>query len=387
MSSLSRPRNGLNGRRATGPAITGRVVLALAALVIAGAGVLSSCKKGAGPGGGFSMPPTPVEVAEVHPRVVRDQFHALGNIESDENIEIVSELNARVLELPFLEGQPVAGGALLARLDDKEFGAEAERTQAERDQAQSNYARKQKLAAEGAVSAQELEDSRTALRVADAVAALAHARYEKTRIRAPFPGLVGVRRVSRGAYLREGTVITDLTRVDEMKVTFSAPERFARDLKPGVEVELQTPAFPGERFAGKLSVVDPLVDSGTRTLRLVARIPNRGYRLRPGMSADVSVTLAERSQALVVPDEAVFAEGNQSFVYVVKADSTVTRTAVELGTRDSMQVEVVRGLTPGALVIRAGHQKLYEGARVMPVSSGGPPASEAAGAAPAKQGA
>jgi membrane fusion protein (multidrug efflux system) len=74
-------------------------------------------------------------------------------------------------------------------------------------------------------------------------------------------------------------------------------------------------------------------------------------------------------------------------VYVVKADSTVTRTAVELGTRDSMQVEVVRGLTPGALVIRAGHQKLYEGARVMPVSSGGPPASEAAGAAPAKQGA
>jgi membrane fusion protein, multidrug efflux system len=169
--------------------------------------------------------------------------------------------------------------------------------------------------------------------------------------------------------------------VDEMKVTFTAPERFAKELKPGVAVEIETPAFRGERFAGRLSVVDPLVDPNTRTLRLVARIPNRGRRLRPGMSADVYVTLAERSQALSVPDEAVFAEGNQNFVYVVKADSTVTRAAVELGTRDSMQVEVVKGLSPGVRVIKAGHQKVFEGAHVMPIPSGGAPVSQAAGAA------
>jgi membrane fusion protein (multidrug efflux system) len=332
------------------------------------------------------MPPTPVEVAEVLPRVVRDDFHALGSIESDANIEIVSELNARVIALPFREGHPVDSGATLARLDDREFRAEAERTQAQRDQAQSNHERSKKLSEDGAISGQELEDARTALRVAEAVAALAQARFEKTRIRAPYAGLVGVRRVSPGAYLREGTVITDLTRVDEMKVTFSAPERYARQLKAGVAVELHTPAFPGERFHGRLSVVDPVVDSGTRTLRLVARIPNPGYRLRPGMSADVNVTLAERNQALAVPDEAVFAEGNQNFVYVVQPDSTVARAAVTLGSRDSMQVEVVAGLTPGALVVRAGHQKLFPGAKVLPVSAGGPPASDAAGAATAKTG-
>ena len=332
------------------------------------------------------MPPTPVEVAEVHPRIVRDHFNALGSIESDANIEIVSELNARVIALPFAEGHPVDSGATLARLDDREFRAEAERTLAQRDQAQSNYTRSQKLSEQGAISAQEIEDSRTALRVAEAVAALAQARFEKTRIRAPYAGLVGVRRVSPGAYLREGTVITDLTRVDEMKVSFAAPERYTSDLKPGVAVELRTPAFPGERFVGRLSVVDPVVDAGTRTLRLVARIPNPGYRLRPGMSADVSVTLAERAQALSVPDEAVFAEGNQSFVYVVKPDSTVARAAVALGSRDSMQVEVVSGLAAGARVIRAGHHKLYEGAKVMPVPAGGPPSPEAAGAASAKTG-
>jgi membrane fusion protein (multidrug efflux system) len=359
-------------------AIGGPVVAALAALALAA--LVTSCGKGkgGGPGGGFTMPPMAVEVAEVHPRVVRDQFHALGNIGSDENIEVVSELNARVLELPFQEGQRLEAGALIARLDDREFGPEAERSQAERDQAKANLDRKKKLAVDGAISPQELEDAQTSLQVAEAVAALARARLEKTRIRAPFPGLVGVRRVSRGAYLREGTVITDLTRVDEMKVTFSAPERFAKDLKPGVTVELHTPAFPGETFIGKLSVVDPVVDSGTRTLRLVARIPNRGVRLRPGMSADVSVTLAERSQALVVPDEAVFAQGNQNFVYLVNADSTVALTAVQLGTRDSMQVEIVSGITAGARVIRTGHQKLYPGAHVMPISPGSPPATAGA---------
>ena len=355
----------------------------LLSVLVAGTVLLPSCGGGKGPGGGFSMPPMPVEVAEVHPRVVRDQFRALGNIGSDENIEVVSELNARVLELPFQEGQRVEAGALIARLDDREFGPEAERSQAERDQAKANLDRKKKLAADGAISPQELEDAQTSLHVAEAVAALARARLEKTRIRAPFPGLVGVRRVSRGAYMREGQVITDLTRVDEMKVTFSAPERFAKELKPGIDVELRTPAFPGETFVGKLSVVDPVVDPGTRTLRLVARIPNRGFRLRPGMSADVSVTLAERNQALVVPDEAVFAQGNQSFVYVVNADSTVALTPVELGTRDSMQVEIVRGITAGARVIRTGQQKLmmFPGARVMPMLPGGPPSPEAAGAA------
>ena len=354
------------------------LLLAVLAAVVGG-GLLSSCGKKGGPGGagGFQMPPTPVAVAEVQPRIVRDQFHALGSIESNANIEVVSELNARVVALPFVEGQPVDSGAMIARLDDSEFRAEAERTQAERDQKQSNYDRAQKLAADNMVSAQELEDARTALRVAEAVAALARARLEKTRIRAAFPVLAGVRRVSVGAYLREGSVITDLTRVNEMKVSFSAPERFARELRAGVPVELRTPAFPSERFVGRLSVVDPVVDSGTRTLRLVARIPNPGYKLRPGMSADVSVTLAERAEALVVPDEAIFAEGNQTFVYVVKADSTVTRTEVELGTRDSSQVEIVRGISPGARIIRTGHQKLYEGARVMPVPAG-PPVPQAA---------
>jgi len=325
----------------------------------------------AGKGGhaGFQMPPTPVEVASVQSRTVRDQFHALGSIASDEQIEVVSELSAVVKELSFTEGQAVQQGAQLAHLDDREIRADAERAEAQHEQAQSNFERAKKLLEQNAISTQEMDDAKTALKVAEANAALARARLDKTRIRAPFSGLVGRRRVSPGAYLREGDVITDLARVDQMKVGFAAPERYAGLLHPGIPVDVMTPAFPHDQFPGRISVVDPVIDPTTRTVQLIARLPNPERRLRPGMSANVSVTFAERPGALVVPDEAVFAEGTQSFVFLVKADSTVTKTAVGLGTRDSSRVEILRGLVAGQQVVRAGHQKLFEGAHVMPVAS------------------
>ena len=353
------------------------------ALFVASLALASCGGKGAG-GGGFQMPPTPVEVSRVEPQTVRDQFHALGSIESDENVQIVSELSAIVVALPFTEGQSVEKNALLARLDDREFRAAAQRDAAELDRARLAYDRAVKLSEQKVISAQDLDDAQATLKIAEANVALSRARLDKTRIRAPFGGLVGRRRVSPGAYLSTGDVITELARVDEMKVTLSMPERYLGQLHPGLPVTIMTPAYPNESFAGRLSVVDPIVDPQTRTVQLVARIPNVGRRLRPGLSADVSVTFAERTRALVVPDEAVFAEGNRSFVYVVKTDSSVTRTAIDLGSRDSSHVEVLRGLERGALVVRAGHQKLFEGAKVMPVSSAGGHAAGPSGKAAAE---
>lgn len=331
------------------------------------------------------MPPTPVEVSEVRPLTVRDQFRALGSIQSDEIVQVVSEINAIATRVPFAEGQPVAAGALIAQLDDREARADAQRSEAQRELAQLNAERSQRLFEQNAISSQERDNATTSLKVAEANEALAKARLAKTHITAPFAGMVGRRRVSPGAYLKSGDVITDLARVDDMKVAFAAPERFLGELKPGREVQVTTPAFPDDVFRGRLTVVDPIVDPNTRTVQLVARISNTGLKLRPGMSANVSVTFAERTGALVVPDEAVFAEGNQSFVYRVKQDSTVARTAVTLGTRDSSQVEVLSGLEAGALIVRAGHQKLFDGARVHPVREGeGAAGGAPAAAAPAK---
>jgi len=320
---------------------------------------------------GFQMPPVPVEVSEVKAEMVRDRFRALGSVEANEIVQIVSEINAVARQLPFTEGQAVHRGQLLAQLDDVEIGAEALRAEALRDQAKVNFERAQQLFEQKAASSQELDDASAALKVAEANARLAGARLSRTRITSPFEGVVGRRLVSPGAFLRVGDPITEVAALDVVKISFAAPERFLSQLRVGGRIEITTVAYPGQAFTGRVHVVDPILDPASRTVRLVATAPNPGRRLRPGMSADVSATLAERADALTVPDEAVFAQGDQSFVYVVKADSSVARQAILIGSRDSARVEVREGLQAGDRVVRAGYQKLFDGARVMPIPEGG----------------
>jgi membrane fusion protein (multidrug efflux system) len=359
-------------------------VLALM-LLLPTAGLLAGCAGGGR--GGFQMPPVPVEVAPVVSQTVEDRFHAVGTIEANETVKMVSELAVAVRSLPFAEGQSVARGALIAQLEDSDYKADAARTEALRDQAQTNFQRIKQLVDQNAASQQELDDAASALKVAEANQVVAATRLAKTRIRSPLSGVVGRRLVSPGQYLSVGQEITEVASLDPMKITFSSPERYKAQLRRGANVEITTTAYPGQVFTGVISVVDPILDPVTRTVQVVAQIPNRGRLLSPGMSADVNATLGRRPNALVVPDEAVFGEGDQNFVYVVKADSTVTRQAVQIGTRDSTRAEIVQGLKAGDLIVRAGYQKIFEGARVVPMPAGGAgaggPGAGAAGAAPA----
>jgi membrane fusion protein (multidrug efflux system) len=338
------------------------LVLLLAAL--AGCG-----KGGAGGGMGFKPPPMPVETAPVVQERVADRFEAVGSIDASEAITVVSEIDGTVVRLPFQEGTTIGRGGLIAQLDDAQLRAEVNRTDALRDQSQSTYNRVKAVVDQGAGAPQDLDDAAASLKVAEANLALAKSRLSKTRIQAPFSGALGARRVSPGAFIRAGQAITDLAKLDELRVNFSAPERYLGQLHRGAEVQIGTTAYPGYALRGRIDVVDPVLDASTRSARIVARVRNPGGKFRPGMSANVSAVLSQRQNALTIPSEAIFAEGDQSFAYVVKADSTVTRSALTLGTRLTDAVEVVKGLSPGQTVVRTGHQKLFEGAKVIPVNS------------------
>jgi membrane fusion protein (multidrug efflux system) len=343
------------------PVMAGVLVVALALLGCGGAGH-----------GGFQMPPVPVEVADVQSGRMTDRFRAVGSVEAEETVKIVNEIAGVVRELPFAEGQPLSQGDLIARLDDAELAAESARADALRDQSRTNHERVKQIFDQQAASQQELDDASSALKVAEANAAVAKTRLEKTRIRSPLTGVAGRRLVSAGTYLAVGTEITQVSSIGMVKVGFSAPERYMSQLRRRAAVTVTSSAFPGQEFEGSIGVVDPMLDATTHTVQMVAHIRNRSGQLRPGMSADVTASLGEREQALTVPDEAIFSEGDQSFVYVVKPDSTVTRTAVVLGSRDSTKAEVRQGLKAGDRVVKAGYQKLFEGAKVMPVASGSP---------------
>lgn len=319
--------------------------------------------------GGFKMPPMPVEMAKVTESTVTDPFEAVGTIEAEDAITVVAEIDATVINLPFKEGAAIAKGGLIAQLDDIQLRAEEERAKAILKQRQVTYDRIKTITDEGLGTAQSLDDAAAALKVAEADLALIRARLQKTRIVAPFAGIVGARKVSPGAFVRAGSPITELAQIDRLRINFSAPERYYSSLQRGAEVKVSTTAYPGYELTGRVDVIEPVVDQATRRTKIVARIDNPGGKFRPGMSANVTVVLSERENALVIPSEAVFVEGNQALVFVIQADSTVARTPVELGTRLRDRVEVLNGVAAGTMVVRAGHQKLFPGAKVMPISS------------------
>lgn len=319
-------------------------------------------------GGGFSMPPMPVEVSQVVVQRVADRFEAVGTIEALEAITVVAEIDAAVKALPFREGAFIQKGGLIAQLDDAQLAAEVTRAEALRDQGRATYDRVKSVVDQGAGAPQDLDDAAAALKVAEANLDVARARYEKTRIVAPFDGNIGARRVSVGTFLRPGHAIADLANIDAIRVIFSAPERFLPLLSRGATVTVTTPAFPGHSLNGEIIVIEPVIDQTTRSTRVVARVRNVGRKFRPGMSANVSAILGERPNALTIPNEAIFGGGDQSFVFVVKPDSTVARVQLMLGTRLPDVVEVLQGLEPGMTVVRAGHQKLFDGGKVLPIT-------------------
>ncbi len=329
------------------------------------------CSKDQASNAGFSMPPMPVETALVTKQSVSLNFDAVGTIEAVESITVVSEIDAAVVSLPFVEGSSIKKGGLIAKLDDSQLMAEVNRAEALYMQNQASYKRIKTVVDQKAGTPQDLDDATAALKVAEANLSVARSRFIKTRIVAPFDGIVGTRKVSVGTFLRTGQAITELANLDQIRVVFSAPERFISQLRKGSEVTVSSPVYPDHKVNGKIIAVEPVLNPETRSVQVVALVKNPGQKFKPGMSTNVSVILNERQDALTVPNEAVFAAGDQSFVFIVKEDSSVARVPITMGIQLPDVVEVIKGLEPGGEVVSAGHQKLFDGAKVIPIASNG----------------
>lgn len=320
-------------------------------------------------GGGFTPPPMPVETAPVQTSAIEDRFDAVGSIEAHDAVTIVSEIDAIVKELPFTEGTTIEKGKSIAQLDDAQLRAQLARASAIKDQRLAAFNRVKALFENGAVAQQEYDDVSASYKVAEAELAMINANLAKTNIVAPFTGEIGAKQVSPGAFLRAGMAIADLAQISELKITFAAPERYFPLLRKGNEVTISTTSYPGYYLTGKIEVIEPIINPSTRAVRMIAHFLNPELKFRPGMSANVSAVLARRELALTIPDEAIFAEGNQSLVFVLNPDSTVARKQITIGSRQKQTVEVVQGLEPGMTVVKTGHQKIYEGAKVIPIPS------------------
>ncbi len=211
------------------------------------------------------------------------------------------------------------------------------------------------------ISQEEFDVTQGHLEASRARAAAAEARVNDRVITAPFAGVLGIRRVSPGALVSPGHVITTLDDLSVVKVDFTVPEALLAEVAMGQSVEGRAAPWPEEKFLGKVTGIDSRVDPMTRSVGMQARIPNPGGRLRTGMLLTVELTCCPR-ESPSVPERALLSYADRQYVYVVREDQTVEQREVKLGARDVGWVEIVEGLSPGETIVVDGLLNLRDGA-------------------------
>ncbi|MBL0169012.1 MAG: efflux RND transporter periplasmic adaptor subunit [Propionivibrio sp.] len=331
-----------------------------------------------GPPGGFALP---VETVRVVAADLALDATAVGSLRSNESVVLRPETAGRISSINFKDGSAVARGALLVGLDSATQLAEYDQARANLGLAQVNLKRTRELFEKKFVSQQALDNTEAGLKVQEAALALAQARLDKMRIKAPFSGVVGIRNVSVGDYVKEGQELINLEDISTLKIDFRLPESYLGQLKPGQMIEVSSDALPGQKFEAVLDAVNPLVDTGGRAIASRAHLSNADGRLRPGMFVRVRLIFEQRSKVLLVPEQAIVPDTKTPFVFVVQ-EGKAMRVPVKTGTRRNAQVEIVEGLKAGDEVVTAGQMKLRDGAPVKAVGGQATPVTPTDPAAP-----
>ena len=304
----------------------------------------------------------PVRVEEVQPGPLEELLITTCTVLANEQIDLVSEVSGKVEEILFREGSVVEAGAVLVKLDTSTLTAERERARHRFELVQRQEARQQELLDEGLVSEEEYESTLSQLNVLQAELLLSEVELEKAEIRAPFSGIIGLRAVSPGSYVSSQTRLTTLQDIDPVKVEFSVPEAYARDLAVGDPVRFRIKGLDGE-FMGRVYALEPAIDLETRSLTLRATAPNPEGTLLPGAFAEVRVAVREVSEALSVPAIAVVPELGGKKIFVLEEGLAQPRV-VETGIRTETRVQITRGLEPGERVIVSNIPRLRAGIAV-----------------------
>jgi membrane fusion protein (multidrug efflux system) len=312
---------------------------------------------------------TPVEVVRLAPTTVKEDLQAVGSLRSNESVILRPEVSGRIAQIGFKDGQIVRKGQLLVALDAALNEAEVAQAKAEYDLALSNLKRSEDLASRKFISSSAQETAASNAQVAEAKLKLAQARLSKMRIIAPFDGAVGIRNVSLGDYVKDGTDLVNVEDVRTLKVDFRLPERNFSQVRVGQTIEIVADALPGDRWQGQIEAINPRVDAGGRALEIRGRLENTSGRLRPGMFVRVRVIVGERANALLVPEEAIVPQGDAFHVYKV-VDDVARRVPVKIGVRRDAQVEILEGLAAGDQVVTAGMRLTRDGQPVRVLAPG-----------------
>ena len=310
------------------------------------------------PGGGIAVEASVVKLVRMSQGLT-----AVGSLRSDESVTIRPEVSGRISEIGFREGQRVAKGATLIRFDTSVQRAEMDQADANLGLSKSRLARSRDLFTKGFISTQARDEAESNFKIAQANYDLSQARLTKLEIKAPFSGIVGLRMVSIGDYVKDGQDIVNLEGVDPLKVDFRIPEIYLKQVAAGQALQITLDAFPNQTFQGNVFAINPLVDANGRSIVIRAAVKNVEARLRPGMFARVRLLFSDDRDSVAIPEQSLIPVGDDHYLFKV-VDGRAQRNKVEIGQRRNGQVEILQGLAAGDVVVTAGQLKLRDGVQV-----------------------
>jgi RND family efflux transporter MFP subunit len=397
-------------------------VLALAGFAVykrSGSQAAESGAPGAGGGRGV-RPPMPVEFAAVKRASVAEQIEIVGNLIGAATVEVVPKVNGRLQSVNVKLGDTVRRGQLIAKVEDLEVQQQVRQAeasfevaqatirqrQAELELAKSNLERNKSLLDRQLLPVQTYEDTAARHQAAAAQLDLARAQFEQassrrdelkitlanTSILSPVDGFVGKRFLDPGSFAGTNAPVVSVVDISTVRMVANLVEKDSKRVAVGTNAAVEVDAFPGEKFAGRVSRIAPVFDPATRTAEMEIEVPNNGFRLKPGMYSRVQLTLASKSDALTVPRNAVVELDGKPGVFVAAPAAAGARgqgqgqgqtqgqgqrqsqgapalmakfLPVNIGIRDGERIEITSGIEDGARIITTGAGALKDGDRIV----------------------
>jgi len=347
---------------------------------------------------GNASPVRPVVLAQVEVRDIEERVTAAGQLLAKQRADVAAQVPGEVTAILVDEGQAVSESAVVIEIDPQRRTLDLDRARARLSEAAAALLEAQRADRRQRALAQQKVASRAQLEQANAALEAARARVQAvqadlgaaeramsdSRVAARFAGVIGRRFVSRGEFVQPGQKLFELVSLDPVEVEFNLPESDAARLRTGLPLAVTVAPYPGEVFRAEVSMVSPVIDAQTRTVRVKALLANPDGRLRPGLFARAELGIAQHEDVLLVSEEALLQRADGKVVFrAVDGGTRAERRIVEVGPMRAGMVEIRSGLAPGDTVIVRGHSSLVDGAAIAarnPDGSRVVPAASSAGA-------
>jgi membrane fusion protein (multidrug efflux system) len=286
-----------------------------------------------------------------------------GSIEANEQVEIRSEVSGIVKTIYFQEGSNVAKGQILLKVDDIELKAQLAQAKTKESLASENERRAKLLLQKEAISQEEYDIARADYQSAKAQSQLILAQIEKTTVRAPFSGKIGLRSISPGTYVTPALLVAKLVNSGQLKITFSIPEKYASQVNKNGIITFKVTGSD-LTYTAKIYAIEPEVEIATRTLKVRALADNKNGKLLPGTFADVQLPLDIIKDAVVIPTEAIIPVQDGKKVFIANK-GMAKEVMVETATRTDASILVLSGLKVGDTVLTSGVMSLKDEAPIV----------------------